>query len=134
MSGSPGLTGPAGTIWKARSPGSGSEDQIGVPAGKAVPGKTLTVMIAVSSLKVAVSVAVPWARAVSCGGSAAVMLTMVGSLMLQAAAETGCPMSPIRAILRVFPTSRFAKLGVMSRLLGGGGGVALKVMLICELA
>ena len=108
-------------------PGVGSTDQIGVPTGRDVPENTVTVMEALRPLKFAVSVAVPGARAVSCGGSLGVMLATDESLIVHFAPVTSCPISPTSLTARVCPESRLAIVGVMKIALGGTTGIGLKI-------
>jgi hypothetical protein len=108
-----------------------STDQSGVPKGTAGAASTFTVMVAVNELKLAVRVAVPCASAANCGGSPGVMLTTVGSLIVQVAFVTGWPASPTSLTVRVCPTVKVASTGVMKMALGGTTGIALKVTESC---
>src|SRR5579884_890038 len=100
-------------------PEAGSTDQIGVPGGNAVPVKTFTVMEAFKPLKLAVSVAVPGAIPVSCGGSPLEILRTVGSLITHVAPATCCPRSPTNFTVRFCPTNMLAIVGVMKIAFGG---------------
>jgi hypothetical protein len=121
------LTGFPWIIWLTVRPDIESTDQSGVPKGTAVAASTFTVMAVVNVLKLAVSVAVPGANAASWGGSLGVMLTTVGSLIVQIAFATGWPASPTRLTVRVCPTVKVARTGAMKMAFGGTTGIALKV-------
>jgi hypothetical protein len=107
---------------------------MGVPTGKIVPANTFTVMVEVKLPKAAVSVVVPCASAVSCGGSLDVILTRLGSPTVQVAPPTGCPMSPISVTLRLSPTSMLADAGVIRISFGGTETGSTKITATWELA